>query len=144
MTARTKIYVYAGMLSMEFDDNLVQFNIFEAIKHPIEDHSLFGIDVIDKIVAEDLQLEVDSTEFPNFAKDIDARKPRVSRPKMSILAQKKRSRPEPISAAEITPTNKEQCHGGTRSFNKVSLSIEVVQDQDLGSWKLSEVIPQYS
>ncbi|RDX69334.1 hypothetical protein CR513_51566, partial [Mucuna pruriens] len=35
-------------------------------------------------------------------------------------------------------------HGGTRSFNKVSLSIEEVQDQDLGSWKLLKVIAQYS
>ncbi|RDX69243.1 hypothetical protein CR513_51666, partial [Mucuna pruriens] len=35
-------------------------------------------------------------------------------------------------------------HGGTRSFSKVSLSIEEVQDQDSGSWKLSEVNAQYS
>ncbi|RDX62026.1 hypothetical protein CR513_59686, partial [Mucuna pruriens] len=35
-------------------------------------------------------------------------------------------------------------HGGTRSFNKVSLSIEEVQDQDLESWKLSDVITRYS
>ncbi|RDY12782.1 Retrovirus-related Pol polyprotein, partial [Mucuna pruriens] len=71
MTARTKIDVHAWMLSMEFGDNLVQFNIFEAMKHPTEDHSLFGIDVINKLVAEHLQLEANSTEFPNFTKDID-------------------------------------------------------------------------
>ncbi|RDX89255.1 hypothetical protein CR513_29044, partial [Mucuna pruriens] len=35
-------------------------------------------------------------------------------------------------------------HGGTRSFSKVSLSIEEVQDQELGSWKLSKVITRYS
>ncbi|RDX69701.1 hypothetical protein CR513_51154, partial [Mucuna pruriens] len=29
---------------MEVGDTLVQFNIFEAMKHPTEDHSLFGID----------------------------------------------------------------------------------------------------
>ncbi|RDX71576.1 hypothetical protein CR513_49058, partial [Mucuna pruriens] len=34
MTARTKIDVYAKTLSIEFGDNLVQFNIFEAMKHP--------------------------------------------------------------------------------------------------------------
>ncbi|RDX68293.1 hypothetical protein CR513_52731, partial [Mucuna pruriens] len=49
MTARTKIDVHAGMLSMEFGDTLVQFNIFEAMKHPTEDHSLFGIDLLDEI-----------------------------------------------------------------------------------------------
>ncbi|RDX61155.1 hypothetical protein CR513_60639, partial [Mucuna pruriens] len=35
-------------------------------------------------------------------------------------------------------------NGSTRSFSKVSLSIEEVQDQDLGSWKLPEVIARYS
>ncbi|RDX82374.1 Retrovirus-related Pol polyprotein from transposon 17.6, partial [Mucuna pruriens] len=33
MTARTKINVHVRTLSMEFGDTLVQFNIFEAIKH---------------------------------------------------------------------------------------------------------------
>ncbi|RDY01807.1 hypothetical protein CR513_14824, partial [Mucuna pruriens] len=52
MTARTKIDVHARTLPMEFVDNLVQFNIFEAMKHPSEDPSLFGIDVIDELVVE--------------------------------------------------------------------------------------------
>ncbi|RDY13321.1 hypothetical protein CR513_01790, partial [Mucuna pruriens] len=55
---------------MEFNDNLVQFNIFEAMKHPIEDPSLFSIDVIDKLVAEYMQLEIGNAEFSNFAEDI--------------------------------------------------------------------------
>ncbi|RDX74331.1 hypothetical protein CR513_45934, partial [Mucuna pruriens] len=42
------------------------------MKHPTEDHSLFGIDIIDELVAEHLQLEVSSTKFQNFAEDIDA------------------------------------------------------------------------
>ncbi|RDX93593.1 Retrovirus-related Pol polyprotein from transposon 17.6, partial [Mucuna pruriens] len=52
MTAKTKIDVHAGTLSMEFGDTLVQFNIFEAMKHPTEDHSLFGVDLIDELVEE--------------------------------------------------------------------------------------------
>ncbi|RDX67622.1 hypothetical protein CR513_53476, partial [Mucuna pruriens] len=51
MMARTKIDVHAGTLSMEFSDTFVQFNIFEAMKHPTEDHSLFGIDVIEKLLS---------------------------------------------------------------------------------------------
>ncbi|RDX77625.1 hypothetical protein CR513_42216, partial [Mucuna pruriens] len=42
MTARTKIDVHAGTLSMEFG-----FNISEAMK---QDHSLFGIDLIDELL----------------------------------------------------------------------------------------------
>ncbi|RDX82271.1 hypothetical protein CR513_36956, partial [Mucuna pruriens] len=52
MIARTKIDVHAKTLSMEFSDTLVQFNIFEAMKHPTEDHSLFGINLIDELVEE--------------------------------------------------------------------------------------------
>ncbi|RDX62376.1 hypothetical protein CR513_59299, partial [Mucuna pruriens] len=50
MTARTKIDVHVGTLSMEFGDTLVQFIIFEAMKHLVEDTSLFGIDLIDELV----------------------------------------------------------------------------------------------
>ncbi|RDX73384.1 hypothetical protein CR513_47018, partial [Mucuna pruriens] len=58
MTARTKIDVHVGTLSMEF-----------AIKHPIEDHSLFGIDLIDELVKEHLQLNVGIDDTLNFAGD---------------------------------------------------------------------------
>ncbi|RDX89903.1 hypothetical protein CR513_28298, partial [Mucuna pruriens] len=71
MTARTKIDVHAGTLSMEFGDTLVQFNIFEAMKHPTEDHSLFGIDLIDELVEEYLQLNSNSEDIENFARSTD-------------------------------------------------------------------------
>ncbi|RDY01101.1 hypothetical protein CR513_15624, partial [Mucuna pruriens] len=64
MTTRTKIDVHVGMLSMEFGDTLVQFNIFEAIKHPTKDHSLFGIDLIDELV--------DGEDILDFDGDIEA------------------------------------------------------------------------
>ncbi|RDX69583.1 hypothetical protein CR513_51280, partial [Mucuna pruriens] len=54
MTTRTKIDVHARTLSMEFGDHLVQFNIFEAMKHPTKDHSLFGIALIDELEAENM------------------------------------------------------------------------------------------
>ncbi|RDX86425.1 hypothetical protein CR513_32236, partial [Mucuna pruriens] len=69
MTARTKIDVHVGTFSMEFGDTLVQFNIFEAMKHPTEDHSLFGIDLIDELKT-DLNgcLGSISKEEANYAK----------------------------------------------------------------------------
>ncbi|RDX74706.1 Retrovirus-related Pol polyprotein from transposon 17.6, partial [Mucuna pruriens] len=66
MTARTKIDVHAGTLSMEFGDTLVQFNIFEAMKHPTKDHSLFGIDMIEELVEEYFQLNSYSEEVEDF------------------------------------------------------------------------------
>ncbi|RDY13800.1 hypothetical protein CR513_01237, partial [Mucuna pruriens] len=69
MTSRTKIDVHVGTLSMEFGDTLVQFNMFEAMKHPTEDHSLFGIDLIDELIEEYLQLDNNSKDSGNFARD---------------------------------------------------------------------------
>ncbi|RDX82177.1 hypothetical protein CR513_37066, partial [Mucuna pruriens] len=67
MTARTKIDVHAGTLLMEFGDTLVQFNVFEAMKHPIEDHSLFGINLFDEIVEEYFQPNSSSEDIEKFA-----------------------------------------------------------------------------
>ncbi|XP_052725953.1 uncharacterized protein LOC128194406 [Vigna angularis] len=51
-TARTKTDVYAGTLSMEFADIVVHFNILDAMKFLVEDHSLFRIDALDDIIDE--------------------------------------------------------------------------------------------
>ncbi|RDX81522.1 hypothetical protein CR513_37770, partial [Mucuna pruriens] len=72
MTARTKIDVHARMLSMEFGDTLVQFNIFKAVKHPTEDHSLFRIYLIDELVDECLQLDSSSEDNEQFAGGTDS------------------------------------------------------------------------
>ncbi|WVZ21467.1 hypothetical protein V8G54_008789 [Vigna mungo] len=39
MTAKTIINVHEGHLTMEFGDTQVRFNIFEAMSHPLENHS---------------------------------------------------------------------------------------------------------
>ncbi|RDX63182.1 hypothetical protein CR513_58415, partial [Mucuna pruriens] len=71
MTARTKIEVHAETLSMEFGDTLMQFNLFEAMKHPTEDHSPFGIDVIEELVEEYFQLSNSSEDMEAFVGDND-------------------------------------------------------------------------
>ncbi|CAN6579293.1 unnamed protein product [Malus baccata var. baccata] len=48
-TARTKIDVFNGTLSMEFDGEVVNFNLSDSIKYPSEDHSCFSIDLIDSL-----------------------------------------------------------------------------------------------
>ncbi|RDY11648.1 hypothetical protein CR513_03638, partial [Mucuna pruriens] len=66
MIVRTKIDVHVKALLMEFEDNLVQFNIFEAMKHPTKDHSLFSIDIIDELVEEYMPIGTGSAIFSNF------------------------------------------------------------------------------
>ncbi|RDX98117.1 hypothetical protein CR513_19005, partial [Mucuna pruriens] len=55
-TTRTKIDMHARTLSMEFGDNMVEYNIFKAMKHLTENHSVFNLDMID-------QLEKSLTQF---------------------------------------------------------------------------------
>ncbi|CAN6552310.1 unnamed protein product [Malus baccata var. baccata] len=45
-TARTKIEVFMGTLTMEFDGDIIRFNLSETIKYPMEDHSCFPIDIV--------------------------------------------------------------------------------------------------
>ncbi|RDX96448.1 hypothetical protein CR513_20890, partial [Mucuna pruriens] len=71
MTTRTKIDVHAGTLSMEFDDNMVQFNIFEAMKHRTKNHSIFGIDMMDILVDDYMQLDIGLSKFSDFSDIVD-------------------------------------------------------------------------
>ncbi|CAN6566748.1 unnamed protein product [Malus baccata var. baccata] len=62
-TARTKIDVFKGTLTMEFDGGVIDFNISESIKYPKDDHSCFSIDVFDALAQDYLDsLERDPLE----------------------------------------------------------------------------------
>ena len=54
-TARTKIDVFKGTLTMEFDGEVIDFNIFEAMRYPSDDHSCFSIDIVDSLAQEYLE-----------------------------------------------------------------------------------------
>lgn len=45
-TSKTKLDVYNGTLSMEFEGNIINFNIYRAMRYPSHDHSLNFIDTI--------------------------------------------------------------------------------------------------
>ena len=49
-TAKTKIDVHFGTLSMEFGYSQVHFNLVDAMKCPPEEHSIFHLDIIDSLV----------------------------------------------------------------------------------------------
>ncbi|XP_047150102.1 uncharacterized protein LOC124822176 [Vigna umbellata] len=50
MTTRTKIDMHAESLTMEIGDEKMCFNVLEAGKHPIKDHSLFCIELLSDVV----------------------------------------------------------------------------------------------
>ncbi|RDX94475.1 hypothetical protein CR513_23145, partial [Mucuna pruriens] len=71
MTAKTKIDVHVGTLSMEFGDTYVKFNIFEELKHPTKDHSIFSIDAIEGLMEEYFQLGTSDASLADFVNIYD-------------------------------------------------------------------------
>ncbi|CAN6554914.1 unnamed protein product [Malus baccata var. baccata] len=62
-TARTKIDVFKGTLTMEFDGEVIDFNLSESMKFPKDDHSCFFIDILDDLAQDFLDcLERDTLE----------------------------------------------------------------------------------
>ena len=51
-TAKTKLDVSNGSLTMEFDGQTVEFNIFDSMKHPKDVHSLCFMEVVEPVVQE--------------------------------------------------------------------------------------------
>ncbi|XP_043812712.1 uncharacterized protein LOC122723680 [Manihot esculenta] len=55
-TARTKIDVHEGTLTMEFDGEEVKFNVYDAMKYPDENFSVCSIDVVEPLAQEAFEL----------------------------------------------------------------------------------------
>ncbi|CAN6547371.1 unnamed protein product [Malus baccata var. baccata] len=72
-TARTKIDVFNGTLTMEFDGEVINFNLSDSMKFPNENHSCFAIDVIDSLVQDHLDnLKDDALEFEDVLETVAA------------------------------------------------------------------------
>nr|POE93169.1 hypothetical protein CFP56_40322 [Quercus suber] len=56
-TSKTKIDVHSGTLTMEFDGEIVKFNIYDAMKYPDDDNPIYSIDVIDSLAQEVFELD---------------------------------------------------------------------------------------
>ncbi|XP_012453189.1 uncharacterized protein LOC105775201 isoform X3 [Gossypium raimondii] len=66
-TASTKIDVRNGTLTMEFDGEIVKFNVYEAISHPSEILNVNRIDIIDSLVEENFEsICGDNSELDEF------------------------------------------------------------------------------
>ena len=55
-TSKTKIDVHSGTLTMEFDGEIVKFNIYDVMKYPNDDNPIYSIDVIDSLAHEVYEL----------------------------------------------------------------------------------------
>ena len=62
-TARTKIDVYNGTLTMEFDGEIVYFNIFEAMRYLSDLNASFAINTLDTLAQQILDLDCEGTHW---------------------------------------------------------------------------------
>ncbi|CAN6586228.1 unnamed protein product [Malus baccata var. baccata] len=79
-TARTKIDVFKGTLTMEFDGEIINFNISEDMKFPKDDHSCFSIDVLDELAQDYLDMLEDDPLETTIAQGLGM-KPNLAVPK---------------------------------------------------------------
>ncbi|KAM1535609.1 hypothetical protein ACFX1Z_014594 [Malus domestica] len=79
-TARTKIDVFKGTLTMEFDGEIINFNISEAMKFPKDDHSCFSIDILDELAQDYLDMLEDDPLETTIAQRLGM-KPNLAVPK---------------------------------------------------------------
>ncbi|CAN6567584.1 unnamed protein product [Malus baccata var. baccata] len=79
-TTRTKIDVFKGTLTMEFDGEIINFNISEAMKFPKDDHSCFSIDVLDELAQDYLDMLEDDPLETTITQGIGM-KPNLAIPK---------------------------------------------------------------
>ncbi|XP_068320597.1 uncharacterized protein [Pyrus communis] len=104
-TARTKIDVFKGTLMMEFDGDVIDFNLSETIKYPNDDHSCFSIDILESLAQDFLDsLDKDPLETtiaegmgiePNMAVHDDGIAEMVA--SLESLPQYQSKPPNPIS-----------------------------------------------
>ncbi|XP_071921870.1 uncharacterized protein [Coffea arabica] len=70
-TVRTKLDMNEGTLSMEFDGEIVNFNIFDAMKYPDEANSVFTLSVIEPLVHDTFELDGDDVLAVALAKHLE-------------------------------------------------------------------------
>ncbi|XP_075633502.1 uncharacterized protein LOC142605961 [Castanea sativa] len=56
-TSKIEIDVHSGTLTMEFDGEIVKFNIYDAMKYRNDDNPVYSIDVIDSLAHEVFELD---------------------------------------------------------------------------------------
>ncbi|XP_075655038.1 uncharacterized protein LOC142625233 [Castanea sativa] len=56
-TSKTKIDVHSGTLTIEFDGEIVKFNIYDAMKYPDDNNPVYSIDMINSLAQEAFKLD---------------------------------------------------------------------------------------
>ncbi|XP_040368212.1 uncharacterized protein LOC121050875 [Rosa chinensis] len=102
-TARTKIDVYSGTLSMEFDGEVVGFNIFEAMRYPLSDfQSCFSIDILDELAQKFMEIMEDDAMASTIASGVGILENGVTIPKEELTDSYESIHLENVASLEAT------------------------------------------
>jgi len=70
-TARTKIDMHEGTLTMEFNGEVIKFNIFDAMRFPSDVNYLYALDVFDELSEDVYDLSHEDELFTVLTKSLD-------------------------------------------------------------------------
>ena len=70
-TARTKIDVHDGTLTMEFEGEVIKFNVYDAMKYPHDMSPVYGLDIVDCLSQEIFDENQDDILNSDFCRDTD-------------------------------------------------------------------------
>jgi len=73
-TARTKIDVYEGTLTMKFDGEVIKFNIFDAMRFPADVNCMYALDVIAELPQDIYDLSNENKFLTMLTKRLDQAK----------------------------------------------------------------------
>ncbi|KAG8655769.1 hypothetical protein MANES_04G064966v8 [Manihot esculenta] len=69
--ARTKIDVHDGTLTMEFEGEVIKFNVYDAMKYPYDMSPVYGLDIVDCLSQEIFDKNQDDILNSDFCRDTD-------------------------------------------------------------------------
>ncbi|KAM5550593.1 hypothetical protein ABKV19_027109, partial [Rosa sericea] len=102
-TARTKIDVYSGTLTMEFDGEVVGFNIFEAMRYPLVDfQSCFSIDILDDLAQKFMEIMEEDAMVSTIANGVGILEGGTTMPKEELTDSYESIHIENIASLEAT------------------------------------------
>ncbi|KAG8661045.1 hypothetical protein MANES_02G221020v8 [Manihot esculenta] len=70
-TARTKIDVHDGTLTMEFEGEVIKYNVYDAMKYPHDMSPVYGLDIVDCLSQEIFDENQDDILNSDFCRDTD-------------------------------------------------------------------------
>ncbi|KAG8642533.1 hypothetical protein MANES_12G095501v8 [Manihot esculenta] len=70
-TARTKIDVHDGTLTMEFEGEVIKYNVYDSMKYPHDISPIYGLDIVDCLSQEIFNENQDDILNSDFCRDTD-------------------------------------------------------------------------